>query len=284
MKIVECPRDAMQGIKDFIPTDLKAAYLNKLLQVGFDTLDFGSFVSSKVIPQMADTAAVLARLDLSTTKTKLLAIVGSTNGAIRATQHPEIQYIGFPLSVSETFQLRNTSKTIAESIDTVQEIQELCAKHNKEAIIYISMGFGNPYGDNYDGTVVEEFVHKLDNLKVKIISLSDTIGVSHPNNIIPLFEKLIPAFPHIEFGAHFHSVQPTAMRKIDAAYGAGCRRFDGAIGGFGGCPMAKDDLTGNITTETMVDFFEQKNIKTNLNLFIFGEALQESKQIFNYYF
>ncbi len=282
IKLIECPRDAMQGIKEWIPTELKVRYINQLLKVGFDSLDFGSFVSAKVIPQMQDTVEVLRRLDLSSTKTKLLAIVASVNGAKNACQFPEITYLGFPLSASETFQLRNTNKTIAQSFDSLGEIQNLCLQSRKNLVVYISMGFGNPYGDPFDQSIVEKFAQQLHKIGVKIIMLSDTIGVSEPYLIVDLFTKLNPAFPEIEFGAHFHSNPRTAMQKIEAAYQAGCRRFDGAVGGFGGCPMAKDELTGNITTEKMIQHFLYKGIDLHLNLEALHEAIEISREIFIY--
>ncbi len=282
IKLIECPRDAMQGIKEWIPTELKVRYINQLLKVGFDSLDFGSFVSAKVIPQMQDTIEVLRRLDLSSTKTKLLAIVASVNGAKNACQFPEITYLGFPLSASETFQLRNTNKTIAQSFDSLKEIQNLCLQSGKKLVVYISMGFGNPYGDPFDQSIVENFAQQLSEMGISIIMLSDTIGVSEPYLIVDLFTKLNPAFPEIEFGAHFHSNPRTAMQKIEAAYQAGCRRFDGAIGGFGGCPMAKDELTGNITTEKMIEHFLDKGISLPLDLEALHEAIEISREIFIY--
>jgi len=280
VKIIECPRDAMQGIREWIPTAMKIRYINQLLSVGFDTIDFGSFVSSKVIPQMKDTAEVLSNLDLSITKTKLLAITASVNGAKTAMQYPEINYLGFPLSASETFQIRNTNKTSKQSMDSVREIQDICLQTNKQLLVYISMGFGNPYGDPFDGDIVENFVNQLNEIGVKIIMLSDTIGVSEPGLIVDLFTKLKPAFPDIEFGAHFHSNPKTAMQKIEAAYKAGCRRFDGAIGGFGGCPMAKDELTGNIATEKMIQYFLEKRMDLSIDLAAFNKAVEMSKEIF----
>jgi len=280
VKIIECPRDAMQGIKEWIPTATKVRYINQLLNVGFDTIDFGGFVSSKVIPQMKDTAEVLSNLDLSITKTKLLSITASVNGAKTAIQYPEINYLGFPLSASETFQIRNTNKTSKQSMDSVREIQDICLQTNKQLLVYISMGFGNPYGDPFDGDIVENFVNQLNEIGVKIIMLSDTIGVSEPDLIVDLFTKLKPAFPDIEFGAHFHSNPKTAMQKIEAAYKAGCRRFDGAIGGFGGCPMAKDELTGNIATEKMIQYFLEKRMDLSIDLAAFNKAVEMSKEIF----
>jgi hydroxymethylglutaryl-CoA lyase len=280
MKIIECPRDAMQGIKEFIPTELKIAYINSLLKVGFDTIDFGSFVSPKVTPQMKDTAEVLEGLDLSNTKSKLLAIVASFSGARSAVKFPEIKYLGFPFSVSETFQMRNTNKTILEALACISEIQDLCVQTDKELVVYLSMGFGNPYGDAYNPEVLEEYTERLKALNINTILLSDTIGVSNPSNIIPAFQTLIQKFPSIEFGAHFHSNPKTALEKIEAAYSAGCRRFDSAIGGFGGCPMAKDELTGNIATETMLSYFIDRAIETNLNFEFFSKAVEVSQQVF----
>lgn len=280
MKLIECPRDAMQGLHNFVPTDVKINYLNALLKVGFDTLDFGSFVSPKVIPQMRDTAEVLAGLDLSGTATQLLAIVASVSGAKIAVRYPEIRYLGFPLSVSETFQLRNTNKSIAEAIEVVKEIQHMCTAHNKVLVVYFSMGFGNHYGDPYDENVLGEMSLKMNELGVSVIALADTIGVSNPENIRRAFETLIPAFPRIEFGAHFHSHPRTALRKVAAAWQAGCRRFDGAVRGFGGCPMAKDELTGNIATEVMIEYFEREGIPTGINHEAFSRALQLSTTVF----
>ena len=263
IKIIECPRDAMQGIKPFIPTERKVDYIQSLLRVGFDTIDFGSFVSPKAIPQMQDTAAVLAQLDLSQTNSKLLAIIANTQGAVLACEHKEIQYLGFPFSISENFQMRNTHKTISESIVTLNEILEIAYKHQKEVVTYISMGFGNPYGDPWNVDIVGEWTEKLAGMGVKIVSLSDTIGSSTPEVIDYLFSNLIPKYPTIEFGAHLHTTPDKWFEKIDAAYQAGCRRYDGAIQGFGGCPMAKDDLTGNMPTEKMLSYFTQQKANTN---------------------
>ncbi|UII30823.1 hydroxymethylglutaryl-CoA lyase [Fulvivirga ulvae] len=280
MKIIECPRDAMQGIKEFIPTELKVEYINKLLKVGFDTIDFGSFVSPKAIPQMKDTAMVLGELDLTSTKSKLLAIVANARGAHDAAQHSAITYLGFPFSISETFQQRNTNKSIVEALNTLNEIQEICIKYNKQLVSYISMGFGNPYGDPYDVEIVGKFTDILSSMGINIVSLADTIGVSNRENITYLYDNLIKAYPKIEFGAHLHSNPDTALEKIDAAYMAGCRRFDGAINGYGGCPMAKDDLVGNIATETIVSYLETKNPKLGLDKRFFSEALSSAPSIF----
>jgi hydroxymethylglutaryl-CoA lyase len=280
IKIIECPRDAMQGIKAFIPTDRKVAYIQSLLRVGFDTIDFGSFVSPKAIPQMQDTAEVLGKLDLSKTQSKLLAIIANTQGAIAASQHQPIQYLGFPFSISENFQMRNTHKTIAESLVTLQEILEIADKSNKEVVAYLSMGFGNPYGDPWNMEIVGEWTEKLSNMGVKILSLSDTIGSSTPDVIRYLFSHLIPQYPKIEFGAHLHTTPDKWFEKIDAAYNAGCRRFDGAIQGFGGCPMARDVLTGNMPTEKLLSYFNSKKEVTNLRAMSFESAYNEASKLF----
>ncbi len=280
IKIIECPRDAMQGIKTFIPTERKVAYIQSLLRVGFDTIDFGSFVSPKAIPQMQDTAEVLAQMDLSKTTSKLLAIIANTQGAISASQHKEIQYLGFPFSISENFQMRNTHKTIAESLITLQEILEIAYKSNKEVVTYISMGFGNPYGDPYNVDIVGDWTEKLHKMGVKILSLSDTIGSSTPEVISYLFSNLIPKYPKIEFGAHLHTTKEKWHEKIDAAYKAGCHRFDGAIQGFGGCPMAKDDLTGNMPTEKMLSYFTEQKANTNTSPMSFESAYNVASRLF----
>lgn len=283
MKIIECPRDAMQGIKEFIPTQTKVNYLNSLLKVGFDTIDFGSFVSPKAIPQMQDTAEVLKQLDLSTTKSKLLAIVANTRGAEQACEFGEIRYLGFPFSISETFQQRNANSSIAESLVRVEEIQNLCMKHNKELVVYISMAFGNPYGDVWNSDIVINWTKKLSDMGIKIIALSDTVGVSDKENINYLFSNIIPEFKGVEIGAHLHSTKEKALEKIQAAYNSGCQRFDVAIHGFGGCPMAKDDLTGNLATEDLELFFDTNNIPLNLNKELLQKAYVESWDVFNRY-
>ncbi len=283
VKIIECPRDAMQGIKAFIPTEKKVTYIQSLLRVGFDTLDFGSFVSPKAIPQMQDTAEVLSQLDLSQTRSKLLAIIANTKGAENAAVHNEIKYLGYPFSISENFQMRNTHKTIAESIVTLQEILEIADKTNKEVVAYLSMGFGNPYGDPWDVDIVGEWTEKLAKMGVTILSLSDTVGSSTPEVIDYLYSNLIPKYPEIEFGAHLHTTPDSWFEKIDAAYKAGCVRFDGAIKGFGGCPMAKDDLTGNMPTEKMLSYFTANKITTNINPTSFESAYNEALKIFNFY-
>ncbi|MFG6687695.1 hydroxymethylglutaryl-CoA lyase [Mariniflexile sp. HNIBRBA6329] len=282
IKIIECPRDAMQGIKDFIPTEKKVQYIQSLLRVGFDTIDFGSFVSPKAIPQMVDTAEVLAKLDLSKTTSKLLSIIANTRGAEDASKHAPIDYLGYPFSISENFQMRNTHKTIAQSIVTLSEILEIANKTNKEVVVYISMGFGNPYGDPWDVNVVGEWTERLSKMGVKIISLSDTIGSSNPESIHYLFSNLIPQYTNIEFGAHLHTTPSTWFEKVDAAYKAGCKRFDGAIQGYGGCPMAKDELTGNMPTEKLLSYFtSQKN--NSLNALSFESAHNEATKIFSVY-
>lgn len=280
IKIIECPRDAMQGIKAFIPTARKVTYIQSLLRVGFDTIDFGSFVSPKAIPQMQDTAEVLAQLDLSQTQSKLLAIIANTQGAIAASQYQPIQYLGFPFSISENFQMRNTHKTIAESVITLQEIIEIADKSNKEVVAYLSMGFGNPYGDPWNMEIVGEWTEKLCNMGVKILSLSDTVGSSTPEVIHYLFSHLIPKYPNIEFGAHLHTTPDKWFEKMDAAYNAGCRRFDGAIQGFGGCPMARDVLTGNMPTEKLVSYFMSKKENTNISAMSFESAYNEATKLF----
>jgi len=282
VKLIECPRDAMQGIRDFIPTEKKVQYIQSLLRVGFDTIDFGSFVSPKAIPQMVDTAAVLSQLDLSTTKSKLLAIIANVRGANDASVHDAINYLGFPFSISENFQMRNTHKTIAQSVITLSEILDIAEKTNKKVVVYISMGFGNPYGDPWNVDIVGDWTERLAKMGVHILSLSDTIGSSNPENIEYLFSNLIPKYPDIEFGAHLHTTPSTWFEKIDAAYKAGCRRFDGAIQGFGGCPMAKDDLTGNMPTEKMLSYFTQKKAH-DLNAMSFESAYNEATKVFSKY-
>ncbi len=283
LKIIECPRDAMQGIKDFIPTDMKVQYLQSLLRCGFDTLDFGSFVSPKAIPQMVDTAEVLGKLDLSRTSTKLLAIIANLRGAEEAVIHPQINYLGYPFSISENFQMRNTHKTIAESVALLQEILNLADKHNKEVVTYISMGFGNPYGDPWNVEIVGEWTEKLSNLGVSILSLSDTVGSSDAKTIDYLFSNLISKYPQIEFGAHLHTTPAKWHEKIDAAYKAGCRRFDGAIQGFGGCPMAKDDLTGNMPTEKILSYFTSVKDDSGIRPMSFESAYNEASKMFHNY-
>ncbi len=269
----------MQGLKDFIPTEVKVRYLNQLLKVGFHTLDFGSFVSPKAIPQMRDTAEVLQQLDPDS-PTRLLAIVANLRGARDACTHERISYLGYPFSISETFQIRNTNATIEESLERVELIQELCLESGKELVIYISMGFGNPYGDPWNYEIVQYWIQRLSALQIRIFQLSDTIGVSTPENISYLFEQLLPRFPKLEIGAHLHTTPHSWREKMEAAWNSGCRRFDGAIRGYGGCPMAKDELTGNMPTENMIAFFEEKNISTHLDMEAFRQAINMAAEIF----
>ncbi|MDC1198513.1 hydroxymethylglutaryl-CoA lyase [Flavobacteriaceae bacterium] len=283
VKLIECPRDAMQGIKDWIPTHKKVEYIQSLLACGFDTIDFGSFVSPKAIPQMVDTTKVLSGLDLSSTTTKLLAIVANVRGAQAAVAHPEITYLGYPFSISENFQMRNTHKTIAQSIATLSEILALAAASNKQVVTYLSMGFGNPYGDPWNVDIVGQWAQKLSQMGVTILSLSDTVGTSTPESISYLFSNLIPTYPNIEFGAHLHTTPSAWHEKVDAAYKAGCIRFDGAIQGFGGCPMAKDELTGNMPTEKMLSYFTSQKAKTNIRTMSFESAHNKASDIFNKY-
>lgn len=275
VKIIECPRDAMQGLHEVIPTDVKVKYINQLLKVGFDTIDVGSFVSPKAIPQMRDTADVLNKLELENAKSKLLAIVANPRGAEDALKFDEISYLGFPFSISETFQQRNTNSSIEESLLRVEEIQNLCLKNKRKLVVYISMAFGNPYGDKWNSDIAIDWSRRLhEKLGIEILALSDTIGVSNPENISSLFTALIPELPKVEFGAHLHSTPETVIEKVDAAFKAGCRRFDGAIKGFGGCPMAKDDLTGNMPTEEMVVYFKQNKIGTTIDESEFEKSIK----------
>ena len=281
VKIIECPRDAMQGIKShFISTEAKANYINSLLKVGFDTIDFGSFVSPKAIPQMRDTAAVLARLDLSQKTSKLLAIVANVRGAIDAVKFEEIDYLGYPFSISENFQMRNTHMTIHQSIDALKEILTIANNANKEVVAYLSMGFGNPYGDPWNIEIVSEWTEKLSGMGVKILSLSDTIGSSTPDVISHLFSNLIPTYPAIEFGAHLHTSPSLWHEKVHAAFHAGCKRFDGAIKGYGGCPMAKDELTGNMPTEKLISYFTEQKVVTGIKPMSFESAYNQALKIF----
>ena len=280
LKIIECPRDAMQGIKLFIPTEAKVAYINQLLKVGFDTIDFGSFVSPRAIPQMRDTADVLSKLELSNTKSKLLAIVANVRGANDASQFEEIDYLGYPFSISGNFQMRNTGKTIAESVIILEEILSIAHKTNKEVVAYLSMGFGNPYGDPWNVEIVAEWTQQMSKMGVKIISLSDTIGSSTPETIEYLFTNLIPMYPNVEFGAHLHTTPATWKEKVHAAYTAGCNRFDSAIKGYGGCPMAKDELTGNMPTEKLLKYFYENAVGLNLNQKAFEKAFNNAANVF----
>ena len=280
IKLVECPRDAMQGWPTFIPTETKVSYLNKLLEVGFDTLDFGSFVSPKAIPQLRDTREVLEGLRLDGTSTKLLSIIANVRGAEEAAAFDEISFLGFPFSISQEFQRRNTNSTIEESLVRVEEIQEICIRSRKELVVYISMGFGNPYGEEWSPEIVIHWVKKMAAMGIRTIALSDTIGVSNPDNIKYLFSKLIPAIPEVEFGAHLHSLPQTREEKIRAAFESGFRRFDAALNGIGGCPMADDDLVGNLATESLIGYFGGLE-RLNLNESAYKEALVMANEIFH---
>lgn len=281
VKIIECPRDAMQGIKVFIPTEEKARYANQLLKVGFDTIDVGSFVSPKAIPQMKDTAELIQLLELQNTDSKLLTIVANTRGAYQAVEFEEIDYLGFPFSISETFQIRNTNATIEKSLQRVADIQSITIKNKKKLVVYISMGFGNPYGDEWSVEIAEKWVSDLYAMGVRIMNLSDTIGVSTPESISYLFSNLVPSFPDVDFGAHLHTTPDKWEEKIHAAYESGCLRYDGAIKGYGGCPMAKDDLTGNMPTEKMISYFDEKDVQTGLNMEEFHKSLSASSSVFH---
>lgn len=280
MQLIECPRDAMQGLKTFIPTEDKVRYINQLLKVGFHTIDFGSFVSPRAIPQLADTEEVLQGLDLENTESSLLSIVANVRGAEQAARFPQIRYLGYPFSVSEIFQKRNTNKTIAESRELVREILDICKSSGQELVVYISMGFGNPYEEDWSPAIVERFCEELVAMGVGVLSLSDTIGSSEPQSIRQLFSTLIPAFPSVQFGAHLHTHPATWREKVEAAYEAGCRRFDGAIKGFGGCPMADDDLVGNMATENLLNFAQQRGALSTIDKGAFDEAMRLAIQIF----
>jgi len=280
IKITECPRDAMQGIIHFIPTELKAAYINLLLQVGFDTIDFGSFVSPKAIPQMQDTAEVLKKLDLSTTKSKLLAIIANYRGAEDAARYEEISYLGYPFSISETFQLRNANTGIQQAFDTVKRVKELCAIKNKELLVYLSMGFGNPYGDEWNVDIVSQWTERLVDEGINIIALSDTVGVATPDQVSEIYPVLAQTYPDTEFGLHLHATPANWHNKIAAAYQSGCKRFDAALRGYGGCPMAADELTGNIATENLISYLQLQNEHLGLNLDKFQEAMEYSGNVF----
>lgn len=283
VKLIECPRDAMQGIKPWIPTQNKVQYIQALLRCGFDTIDVGSFVSPKAIPQMKDTAQVLESLDLTATSSKLLVIVANLRGAQDAVRFDQVDYLGYPFSISENFQMRNTHKTIAQSVETLEGILEIANTHDKEVVAYLSMGFGNPYGDPWNVDIVGQWTEQLSDLGVRILSLSDTIGSSTPEVIDYLFANLIPRYPEIEFGAHLHTTPTTWHEKVDAAYKAGCRRFDGAIQGFGGCPMAKDELTGNMPTERLVSYFTAAKADIGIATMSFESAYNEASKIFTKY-
>ncbi len=280
MIITECPRDAMQGIKDFIPTSTKVSYLNALLKVGFDVLDFGSFVSPKAVPQMRDTADVLAQLDLSSTKTKLLAIVANLRGAEEALEYSEISYLGFPLSVSETFQLRNTNKSIEEALKTVEVIQDKCVQKGKNIVVYLSMAFGNPYGEHFEASQVAVLTQKLEKMGVGIVALSDTVGTANADSLKNLYSLVVPEFSGIQFGVHLHTRPEQAEAKVKLLYELGCERIDVAMKGFGGCPMAKDELVGNLPTEVLVEFLREKGELGSLSYKAFEDAFLETGKVF----
>ncbi|MEQ8624318.1 MAG: hydroxymethylglutaryl-CoA lyase [Vicingaceae bacterium] len=278
LKIVECPRDAMQGIKEFIPTKTKVNYINQLLKVGFNTLDVGSFVSPKAIPQLKDTADVLEQIDSS--KTNLLTIVANERGAKDAVNFDKIDYLGYPFSVSETFQQRNTNASIEESMSRVEAIQTVAQKNQKKLVLYLSMGFGNPYGDPYHEDIIARWIEKLSQLEIGVFALSDTIGVAKPDIIQRLFSTLIPEYPQLEIGAHFHTTPDTWKEKVETAYKNGCLRFDGAIAGYGGCPMAADDLTGNMPTEHLLNYFKEENADLEINEEAFADAMNLASSVF----
>ena len=281
VKIIECPRDAMQGIRKWIPSNDKLSYIQSVLSVGFDVVDFGSFVSPRAIPQMRDTDYIIDNLDLSNTKSKLLAIVANQRGALEASKYSSISYLGYPFSISETFQMRNTNKTILESLNELKEIKSLCEKFNKELVVYLSMGFGNPFGEPWNYEIVEKWIDKLHKLGINIISISDTIGLAKKSDIELIFTNLIPKYSRIEFGSHFHTKPDQWFEKVNSAYQSGCKRFDGAILGFGGCPMAKDDLTGNLPTEKLISFFNSVGVKTNINSLNFESCYNNSLKLFS---
>ena len=280
LNLIECPRDAMQGIHDFIPTETKAAYINKLLKVGFETIDVGSFVSPKAIPQMRDTSELIPKLDLDNSQSKLSVIVANRRGAHDAIAFDEVTYLGYPFSISETFQIRNTNATIEESLQRVADIQAIAIKNNKELLIYISMAFGNPYGDVWNVEIAEKYVEKLQSIGINRFSLSDTIGVSTPTSISYLFENLIPLFPDAHFNAHLHTTPDKWEEKVHAAYKSGCRSFDGALKGYGGCPMAKDELTGNMPMEKMISYFDKNEIETGLDMDAFDTSMKGTTEVF----
>lgn len=281
MKLIECPRDAMQGMHNFIPTDLKAEYINLLLQVGFDTIDFGSFVSAKAIPQMQDTAQVLSKLDLSKTKSKLLAIIANQKGLEQLINFEEITYAGFPFSVSETFQQRNTNKGMMQSLVLIDAIAELCLKNNKKPVIYLSMGFGNPYGDDWNIDLLSQWAEELVKRNIEIISIADTVGMANSGSISEVFSYISQQFKNVEWGLHLHTKPNNWQQNVEAAYSSGCRRIDSAIRGFGGCPMAQDSLTGNLATENVIDFLVDKGVMLNLDMLKLKEAISFSHQVFN---
>ena len=277
IKLIECPRDAMQGWPHFIPTEKKIEYLNALLKVGFDIIDFGSFVSPTAIPQMADTKEVISNLAIENSSSKLLAIIANRRGAEDAIAYEQISYLGFPFSISETFQQRNTNSSVEESLKRVEAIQQLCVQQNKELVVYISMGFGNPYGDEYNAEIVLKRTKQIENLGVKIISIADTVGLATAKDVSILMQKIVPAFKGIEIGVHLHSAPENRVAKLEAAYNAGCKRFDAALKGIGGCPMAGNDLVGNMDTEVMLNYFESKGHALKID----NDALLECNKIAN---
>ena len=281
IKIVECPRDAMQGIKQWIPSEIKLDYLQSVLSVGFDVVDFGSFVSKRAIPQMSDSAYIIDQLDLSNTTSKLLAIVANERGALEACSHSSLSFLGFPFSISEIFQMRNTNKSISESFEELKKIKTISEKYSKNLVVYLSMGFGNPYGEPWNYEIVEKWIDKLSDLKIQVISLSDTIGTAVPDDIFRIFSNIIPKYTQVEFGAHFHTKPDDWFKKIDSAYRAGCKRFDGAVQGFGGCPMAKDELTGNLPTEKLISYFNTLNKNTSINSLNFESCYNHALRLFN---
>ena len=281
IKIVECPRDAMQGIKQWIPSEIKLDYLQSVLSVGFDVVDFGSFVSKRAIPQMSDSAYIIDQLDLSNTTSKLLAIVANERGALEACSHSSLSFLGFPFSISEIFQMRNTNKSINESFEELKKIKTISEKYSKNLVVYLSMGFGNPYGEPWNYEIVEKWIDKLSDLKIQVISLSDTIGTAVPDDIFRIFSNIIPKYTQVEFGAHFHTKPDDWFKKIDSAYRAGCKRFDGAVQGFGGCPMAKDELTGNLPTEKLISYFNTLNKNTSINSLNFESCYNHALRLFN---
>lgn len=280
IKIIEAPRDAMQGIKEFIPTQAKIDYINSLLKVGFDTIDFGSFVSPKAIPQLADTLHVLENLEVNKNATKLLAIVGNSRGAGEAAVHENITYIGYPFSISETFLNRNINSTIEKSSHQVDYLLDICSNSNKQLVVYISMAFGNPYSDPWNVEIVSQYTELLINKGVSIIALSDTVGKAEEKDISEIFRTLIPAYPKTEFGLHLHTTNTNWYPKVDAAYKSGCVRFDTAIGGLGGCPMATDDLTGNLSTENLLSYMTKNGINPGINDEMFENSLKLSRITF----
>lgn len=280
IKLIECPRDAMQGLHDFIPTEDKIAFINQLLKVGYDTIDCGSFVSPKAIPQMADTAEVLEKINIGSSMTELLVIIANVRGALQASEQDKVTYLGYPFSISETFQRRNTNATIMESLIRVEDIHEICEKRGKKLVLYLSMGFGNPYGDPWNLEIVENWVDRLYKMGISIMSLSDTIGVSNPESIDYLFSGLISKYPRVEFGAHLHTHPNKWFEKVDAAFSSGCLRMDSAIKGFGGCPMAKDDLVGNMATENVIAYLSEKKRLAGIDLEEFAISMQMAERIF----